>query len=139
MTNKPTKPLHLFFGSLFGFTAVLLGAFGVHALKEVLSPEQLESFQTGVRYQMYHALLLIMISLKGHHFQLKLEKWIVTLIGIGVVLFSGSIYLLNIQEITGFDFKPFAIIKPLGGLLLISAWALMIVDASRLLLHKEKR
>ena len=115
------KPYHLLFGSFFCLTAVILGAFGAHALKEVLKPEQLLSFETGVRYQMFHGLILVMIALKGHSFHLRYEKWIVSLFGVGIILFSFSIYLLNIQDLLRLDFRLLGPITPIGGLLIITA------------------
>lgn len=135
--NMKIKPLHLLFGSFFGLSAVVLGAFGAHALKEVLTPDQLQSFETGVRYQMYHALLLVMISLKGHHFHLHYERLITTLIGTGVVLFSFSIYLLNLQELLQLNLKWLGPITPIGGTLLIAAWALLFYNGVRLSVLKK--
>lgn len=132
------KPYHLLFGSFFALTAVIIGAFDAHALKELLSPEQLQSFDTGVRYQMYHALALIILAMKGHTFHLNFEKWITTLFGIGIVLFSFSIYLLNLQELLGMHISWLGPITPIGGLCLIGGWSLLFADAVRLILHKKK-
>ncbi|MEZ4722640.1 MAG: DUF423 domain-containing protein [Flavobacteriales bacterium] len=133
-----SKPYHLFFGSFFAFTAIILGAFGAHALKEVLTPEQISSFETGVRYQMYHALILVMIALKGHSFHLRFEKAIVTLFGLGVVLFSFSIYLLNLQELLGIHISWLGPVTPIGGSLLIIGWFLIFVDAIQLIGLKKR-
>jgi uncharacterized membrane protein YgdD (TMEM256/DUF423 family) len=132
------KPYHLLFGSFFCFTAVILGAFGAHALKEVLQPEQLTSFETGVRYQMFHGIVLVMIALKGHSFHLRYEKWIVSLFGVGIILFSFSIYLLNIQELIHTDLRLLGPITPLGGSLLIVGWFLIFLDAVQLILIKKR-
>jgi len=131
------KPIHLMFGSLFAMSAVILGAFGAHALKEVLEPEQLHSFETGVRYQMYHALVIVMISLKGHHFHLNRENLIVTLFGTGICLFSGSIYLLNLQDLMGVNLGILGPITPIGGTLLIGAWGVLVYEAITLLAKKK--
>lgn len=115
-------------GFFFGLTAVIFGAFGAHALKEILSNEQLESFQTGVRYQMYHALLLILLS-NLKEFQLKS---ILYLLVSGTFLFSFSIYLLSIRNLI--DFKMIGIlgpITPIGGTLLIASWALLLLRVIR--------
>ena len=133
------KPLHLLFGSFFALTAVIIGAFGAHALKEHLEPEKLTSFETGVRYQMYHALVLVMIGLKGHSFHLKFEKAIVTLFGLGIVLFSFSIYLLNIQEHLGLAIKWLWPITPIGGIMLILGWFLLLMDAIQLVFKKQSK
>ena len=132
------KPYHLLFGSFFCFTAVILGAFGAHALKEVLQPEQLTSFETGVRYQMFHALVLLMLALKGHSFHLKYEKQIVTFFGLGILLFSFSIYLLNLQHLLGLQLRWLGPITPIGGTLLIIGWALMFADATQLITKKKQ-
>ena len=124
-------------GTIFALLAVVLGAFGAHALKELLSDAQLDSFQTGVRYQMYHAIMLILLGLKGHSFHIGFEKAIVTMFAIGVALFSFSIYLLNLQEVLGVKLGWLGPVTPLGGSLLIIAWSLLLVDAIRLFTRKE--
>lgn len=108
---------------LFGVISIVLGAFGAHALKKVLTLEQLSSFEVGVRYMMYHAFFLFFIG--STHFLLpKQKKIIYYLTVLGVVLFSGSIYLLSTTGITGINFKFLGPITPLGGLLLIVSWLL---------------
>ena len=111
--------------SILGAIAIILGAFGAHALKKVLSPDQLITFETGVRYQMYHALFLLFIST---HTVLadKSKKVILTLVQLGVLFFSGSIYLLATNDLTPFDFKTIGFITPIGGALLIAAWGVLI-------------
>lgn len=113
-------------GFMFGLTAVIIGAFGAHALKEVLTPAQQVSFETGIRYQMYHAFLLLIVS-----FFPKLQsKWVLNLLVVGVFLFSFSIYLLNLRgllEVEGLRFL--GPVTPVGGLLLIAAWAMLLFKA----------
>jgi len=111
-------------GSILGLTAVILGAFGAHGLKESLTPEAINSFETGVRYQMYHAFLLLLIG-AALPLTLKAQKSAFYLILSGVLLFSGSIYLLTTKPITGIDISAIAWITPIGGALLISAWILI--------------
>ena len=118
-------------------TSVILGAFGAHALKEVLTPEQLISFETGVRYQMIHAIAILLIAFKGHHFHLRYEKWIVNLFGIGIILFSFSIYLLNLQDVLEFKAKWLGPITPIGGSLLIIGWLLLLIDGFLMIQHKK--
>jgi uncharacterized membrane protein YgdD (TMEM256/DUF423 family) len=114
-------------GAFFGMTAVILGAFGAHKLKQLLEPEMLSAFETGVRYQMYHAFLLLFVGI----YPVISDKsrtaifWLAT---IGIALFSGSIYLLSTGKISGVDFKSIGLITPLGGLLLIAAWAVLMVN-----------
>ena len=111
-------------GAIFGMIAIILGAFGAHALKKVLSIESLSTFETGVKYQMYHALFLILIgTLKD--FSEKAKKTIYNLVVLGVLFFSGSIYLLATKNLTSIDFKSLGIITPIGGLLLIGAWGVL--------------
>jgi uncharacterized membrane protein YgdD (TMEM256/DUF423 family) len=110
--------------ALFGMIAIILGAFGAHALKKVLTPEQLMSFETGVRYQMYHAFFLFVLTTQNNIVE-KTKKTIYTLVLLGVLFFSGSIYLLSTMGITGINFKSIGFITPIGGLLLIVAWGLL--------------
>lgn len=113
-------------GSIFGFLGVLIGAFGAHGLEKVLSPDKLATFETGVRYQMYHALLLLIIP--NFSLQLKTKKALWILLLSGVVLFSGSIYGLATNPMTFFDFKTVAFLTPIGGTLLIVAWGVLVYN-----------
>lgn len=113
-------------GSFLGLTAIILGAFGAHALKVRLSVEQLSSFETGVKYQMYHALFLLVLSFNSDCTE-KLKKTLFYLIVSGVLLFSGSIYLLSTRVISGFELKFLGPITPIGGLLLIIAWTFLFM------------
>jgi len=107
--------------AFLGFLAIILGAFGAHALKKTLTIEQLNSFEVGVRYQMYHALFLLFIG--SFAFLTEKERFIIFILTIfGVVLFSGSIYLLTTASITNLQAKWLGPITPIGGLSLISAW-----------------
>ena len=96
------------FAAVIGLLAIVLGAFGAHGLKKFLTPEQLVSFETGVRYQMYHALFLLLIS-QLQMIAVKDKMIIFYLAALGVVLFSGSIYLLSTSAITG-NQTPFTVI-----------------------------
>jgi uncharacterized membrane protein YgdD (TMEM256/DUF423 family) len=109
-------------GILMGALAIILGAFGAHLLKKWLSVEQLVSFETAVRYQMYHAFFLFFLSSQKELSE-KVLKRVYNLTVFGVVLFSGSIYLLATNNVTSFDFKIIGFVTPLGGLLLIVAWS----------------
>ena len=106
---------------LFCLSAVILGAFGAHALKEVLSENQLSSFQTGVRYQFFHGLTILILSLNMNYFTKRLSS-IIKIMSAGIILFSFSIYLLNIQDLVGFSMSYLGPITPIGGLLLITSW-----------------
>jgi uncharacterized membrane protein YgdD (TMEM256/DUF423 family) len=114
-------------GALFGMIAIILGAFGAHALKKVLSLEHLSTFETGVRYQMYHAVFLLFIGLTNELSQ-KAKKTIYFLVLFGVILFSGSIYLLATNDLTSFDFKSIGFVTPIGGLLLILGWGVLLLN-----------
>ena len=119
------KNITLIIGATYGMLSVILGAFGAHAFKKILSVERLTSFETGVKYQMYHALLLLII---GFFFQFDTvtEKWASWCIILGVLLFSFSIYFLSFQEVLGVNLKFLGPITPIGGLLMIVGWALLI-------------
>ncbi|WP_395050886.1 DUF423 domain-containing protein [Flavobacterium sp.] len=114
-------------GAIFGMLAIILGAFGAHALKKVLSIEELSAFETGVKYQMYHALFLVLIGTINELSQ-KAKKTIYYLVVVGVIFFSGSIYLLATNNLTSFDFKVIGFITPVGGLLLIVAWGVLFMN-----------
>ena len=111
-------------GIFFGLTAVLLGAFGAHGLEKMVDTKAIETFETGVRYQMYHALFLLILG--GSNILVnERKKMIYYFIVVGIVCFSFSIYLLAINELTSFDFKKLALLTPLGGVLLITGWILL--------------
>lgn len=119
------KTITLIFGAAYGMLSVILGAFGAHALKKILSVERLESFETGVRYQMYAAFFLLIVGyiLK---FDTSSQKWISILMIEGTMLFSFSIYFLSLQDYLGANLKFLGPITPLGGLFMIVSWALLI-------------
>lgn len=120
------KTITLVFGAVYGMVAIILGAFGAHALKKILSLERLESFETGVRYQMYAAFFLLIVGyiLK---FETTSEKWVSILMIVGTMLFSFSIYFLSMQDYLGANLKFLGPITPLGGLLMIISWGMLIV------------
>lgn len=112
-------------GLLFGVLAVIIGAFGAHGLEKTLDAAALKTFETGVKYQMYHALLLLIVSIFALSDPIK--KTVLILITTGVLLFSGSIYGLATNGLTSFDFTKVALLTPVGGILLIAAWVVLIV------------
>ncbi|PJB12973.1 MAG: DUF423 domain-containing protein [Flavobacteriales bacterium CG_4_9_14_3_um_filter_40_17] len=124
------KKYILITAALLGMTAILLGAFAAHELKSLISEPSIATFETGVRFQMYHALLLLFLG-QTSVLPEKTQKTIFQLAVIGLICFSGSIYLLAINELTAFDFKKIALLTPLGGTLLIVAWAIMLVGFFR--------
>lgn len=114
-------------GALMGMVAIILGAFGAHALKKILTPELLATFETGVRYQIYQAFFLLLLPT----FKIlteKTKKTIFYLVVVGVILFSGSIYGLATNYLTPFDFKTIGFITPIGGLLIIIGWAMVFLN-----------
>lgn len=112
------------------FLSIILGAFGAHALKEVLSPERLISFETGVRYKMYHGLALLILGFSWDRVKFSM-KWMVNLILAGVILFSGSIYGLAMREVLNVKLSFLGPITPFGGLLMIAGWFIFIIQLIR--------
>ena len=112
-------------GLLFGIVAIVLGAFGAHGLKKVLSPEEINTFETGVKYQIYHALFLMLLSTITIVSE-GTKNVVFYLIVLGVVLFSFSIYLLATNNLSTFDFRKIGIITPIGGTLLIAGWGYLL-------------
>ena len=119
------KNTTLIIGAIYGLLSVILGAFGAHALKKVISVDKLASFETGVRYQMYAAFFLLIVGyiLK---YETPAEKWISIFMIAGIFLFSVSIYLLAFSEVVSIPSKIVGPITPLGGLLMIISWAMLI-------------
>ncbi|WP_339894947.1 DUF423 domain-containing protein [uncultured Algibacter sp.] len=113
--------------SILGILSIILGAFGAHALKGLIPHESQQTFETGVRYQMYHALLLLFIG-STHLIQQKTKKIIYYLVVVGLLFFSGSIYGLATNELSTFNFKSIGFITPIGGLSLIFAWIFLFID-----------
>jgi len=117
-------------GVFFAALAVILGAFGAHGLEKLVSASAQDTFKTGVTYQMYHALLLLVVgSVKSIPAEQK--KLVYYFIVAGIVFFSFSIYMLATNDLTGFDFRTIGIITPIGGLLLIIGWLLLGYRAYR--------
>jgi uncharacterized membrane protein YgdD (TMEM256/DUF423 family) len=119
---------YLILGSLFAGIAVMLGAFGAHGLKKLVAPETVATFQTGVQYQMYHAFALLIIGILYERLPHALLQWAGILFISGIVLFSGSLYLLvalKAAQKTGLG--PVGIITPVGGLLFIAGWVLVVM------------
>ena len=109
----------------FGMLAIILGAFGAHALKKTLNEEQLKSFETGVKYQMYHAIVLVLLGFQ-FKFTEAIETYIVYSFMSGIFLFSFSIYGLVLSSAQGKKMRFLGPITPLGGLLLTIGWGLLL-------------
>ncbi|APQ17017.1 DUF423 domain-containing protein [Maribacter hydrothermalis] len=119
------KKTILITGCVLGMLAVILGAFGAHGLKNLVDEAAIKSFETGVRYQMYHSFFLLVLALIPDNI-LSSKRPIYLCVVVGVVLFSLSIYLLALNELVNFDFKTIGIVTPIGGVFLIAAWVLML-------------
>lgn len=107
--------------AIIGAVAIILGAFGAHALKKILTDSQLNTFEVGVRYQMYHALFLLIVA-NLNFITLKDKTIIMWLVIVGILLFSGSIYLLSTNTITKIKTTFLGPLTPVGGLFLIASW-----------------
>ncbi|MCR9226089.1 MAG: DUF423 domain-containing protein [Flavobacteriaceae bacterium] len=112
-------------GALYGLLAVIFGAFGAHALKKKLTPELLQSFETGVKYQMYHAIVLLVLGF-NLGFDAPIDAWIVNCFIFGTLLFSFSIYALCLGAAKGNKPRFLGPVTPIGGLLLVIGWALLL-------------
>ena len=121
--------------AIFGILAIALGAFGAHGLKMVVDAQDIQVFETGVRYQMYHALFLLFLANTVYISEQK-KRLIFYLITIGTVLFSFSIYFLATNDLTGFNFGTIGFITPIGGVLLLLGWA---VFGYRILKYKKDK
>lgn len=110
-------------GGISAALAVILGAFGAHALKSRLTVELLEIFQTGVQYHFYHALGLLAAGILAIHYpDSSYLRWSGWLMLAGIILFSGSLYVLSLSGI-----RWFGTIAPVGGISFILAWILLII------------
>ena len=112
-------------GATFGLTAVIFGAFGAHLLKKKLTKDQLQSFETGVKYQMYHSIILLLLGFQLND-KTTINNYIIYAFITGIILFSFSIYGLVISSANNKKIKILGPITPLGGLFLIIGWALLI-------------
>lgn len=113
--------INLAITSVLGFFAIVLGAFGAHTLKDIIGLEQLKVFETGVKYQMYHVLVLLFVN-TYNGFSQKNKNIISTLLFVGILFFSGSLYLLSTEMISSKIIGP---ITPIGGLFFMLGWLVM--------------
>ena len=111
--------------SILAATSIMLGAFGAHALKELIIAERLVTFEVGVRYQMYIGLSMLLLALSEDRipFEIRLVR---ILMLVGILLFSGSIYLIALSDIWGLNTKILGPLTPIGGLCIILGWAVFI-------------
>lgn len=115
----------LVFAAFLGATGIIFGAFGAHFLKKKLTTEQLQSFETGVKYQMYHALVLLVLGFQLE-FDSTLKNSIFLLLIVGIVLFSFSIYGLVLSGASNKKIRFLGPMTPFGGLLLVLGWGLLM-------------
>lgn len=115
-------------GALFAAIAVILGAFGAHALKEILEPHELVTFETGVKYQMYHAFALLVTGMIYKNMPAKTFSFAATCFIIGILLFSGSLYLLTFLKANDMvGLGGFGLLTPIGGVFFIAGWIVLCV------------
>ena len=120
--------LFLALGVSLAGLGVVLGAFGAHGLKKLVGPETVSTFQTGVQYQMYHAFALLIVGMLYERYQNNLLNYAGALLLIGIILFSGSLYLLSsLKAMNKVGLSGIGLITPIGGLLFILAWVLLLV------------
>jgi uncharacterized membrane protein YgdD (TMEM256/DUF423 family) len=120
---------------ILGASAVILGAFGAHSLKNqlatgLITPDQLNGFDTGVKYQMYHTLAMLLLVAVGDKLDAKFVKYTWILFLTGIILFSGSLYFLTTRNILGMEgLKALGPITPLGGICFVAGWLMLVVAA----------
>jgi len=117
----------LILAAFFGFTGVALGAFAAHGLKNRLTPDYLAIFHTGVTYQLVHALAIFGVAVLAAHLPGRLVGWAGGLFALGILLFSGSLYLLTLTGVS-----KLGIITPFGGLCFLAGWLCLGLAAWRL-------
>ena len=111
--------------SILGALAVGLGAFGAHGLKKIVPPETVSSFETGVRYQFYHVIALLAVGIIYERFPHKWLRWAGNFFIIGIILFSGSLYILTMLKATDtVGLSGIGAVTPLGGLFFMAGWLL---------------
>ncbi|HEU0109559.1 MAG TPA: DUF423 domain-containing protein [Flavisolibacter sp.] len=121
------QKLFLSIGAILGGLAVALGAFGAHGLKKIVSPETVATYQTGVQYQMYHALALLIIGVLSERYMSSFVNYAGLFFLAGIVCFSGSLYLIvSMQAMNKVIPGAIGIITPIGGLFFIIGWILLL-------------
>lgn len=113
-------------GTLLGLVGIIIGAFAAHGLKPNLTADQMVTFETGVKYQMYSAFFLLFLGIVPEVSE-RIKRICFYLTLVGVILFSGSIYLLATNSLTSFDFTVIALSTPLGGTAMIAAWIVLLI------------
>ena len=122
------QKIYLIIGTLLAGLAVALGAFGAHGLKKIVSPENVATYQTGVQYQMYHALALILLGILSERIYNGFVSYAGVLFVAGVILFSGSLYLIvSMNAMNKTIPTAVGILTPVGGLFFILGWLCLLV------------
>ena len=119
--------IYIITGSVFAALAILFGAFGSHALKGKLTPEQLEIYDVATRYLMFHALGIFAIGILGYQVPGEILTLPLLLMVLGILIFSGSLYLISL-----FGYKKLGMVTPIGGLALIISWLMLAYNIYKL-------
>lgn len=128
------------YAALLGALSVALGAFGAHSLKKFIDESSLATFETGVRYQFYHTFALLAIGILYRRMPTKLMEWSGILFISGIVLFSGSLYILTfLQAVENVGLKGVGAITPLGGVCFIAGWICLFIQALKPSTHISRR
>ena len=123
---------YLSIAAILGAVGVGLGAFGAHGLKQIVPPETVATFQTGVQYQMYHVLALLATAIIYERFANKMIRWAGICFISGILLFSGSLYILTVLKATStVGLNGIGIITPFGGLFFIAGWLLLFAGVAK--------
>jgi uncharacterized membrane protein YgdD (TMEM256/DUF423 family) len=124
---------NILWGSACLVIAVILGAFGAHGLKARLAPEALEVWKTAVEYQFYHGLGLLLLAGLGSRVSVAGQQWASRLLLLGILLFSGSLYILSTKELTGLGAVAAFLgpVTPIGGLCFTGGWVTLFITALR--------
>lgn len=119
-----TQDIFITTAATYGMLAVVFGAFGAHALKKILNEDQLKSYEVGIKYQMYHAIVLLILGFNNQY----ITSGIFWCFAVGIFLFSFSIYGLVISSAKNRKLRFLGPITPLGGLLLVTGWLLLLIN-----------
>lgn len=123
--------IFLVIAALSGLISVMLGAFGAHGLKPLLSPDYLSMWEKGVQYQVYHTLAIFICYLFLKKEYSSLIRNAAICFSLGILCFSGSLYLLSTRELTGIAAVALGPVTPIGGFFFIAGWGLVLVQAIR--------
>ena len=121
------QKIFLILGTILAGLGVALGAFGAHGLKKIVPPETVSSYQTGVQYQMYHAFALLLVGILSERLSRSFINWSGAFLILGIILFSGSLYLLaSLKAMNKVGVSGIGIITPIGGLMFLAGWIFLL-------------